>query len=118
LCLVNGEAGSERVGAALPSAVVSAVNLAEVAAKLGELGADAEACRALLAPLHLAVVPFDEAAAYATGALRATTRAQGLSLGDRACLALCASRDATALTADKAWAAVGERVGVRIETLR
>ena len=61
---------------------------------------------------------FDEVAAYATGALRATTHGQGLSLGDRACLALSRSRGATALSTDKAWANVGKLVDVAVEMLR
>ncbi|MRX52022.1 PIN domain-containing protein [Paracoccus sp. S-4012] len=117
LCLINGEPGADRVAAVLPSAVISAVNLAEVASKLNELGADADTARVLLAPLHLSVVPFDESAAHTTGALRTATRGQGLSLGDRACLALCVSRSATALTTDKAWSHVNEIVGVPVETL-
>lgn len=118
LCLINDEPGSASVAAVLSSAVISAVNLAEVTSKLNELGADADAARALLAPLHLSVVPFDESAAHATGALRSLTRGQGLSLGDRACLALCASRGATALTTDKAWAQASGIDGVRIEMVR
>lgn len=118
LCLINGEPGADRVAAVLPSAVISAVNLAEVASKLNELGADADTARALLAPLHLSIVPFDESTAHATGALRSATRVHGLSLGDRACLALSASRGATALTTDKVWAPVGEIVGIPIQMLR
>ena len=118
LCLINGEPGSERVAAVLPQALISAVNLAEVATKLNELGADADRARALLAPLHLSIVPFDEAAAYATGALRAATWGQGLSLGDHACLALCAKQDATALTTDKTWTKVAKLVGVKVEMVR
>lgn len=118
LCLINGEPGAERMASVLSSAIISAVNLAEVASKLNELGADADGAQALLAPLHLAVLPFDEGAAYATGALRMSTRGQGLSLGDCACLALAASRGAVALTMDKAWAEVGERLGVDIEMIR
>lgn len=118
LCLINDEPGAERVAAVLPSSAVSAVNLAEVASKLGELGAGAEAARDLLAPLHLAVVAFDERSGFATGALRVATRRRGLSLGDRACLALAADHGATALTTDKAWAEAGEAIGVPVEMLR
>ena len=118
LCLLNGEPGAERVAAVLPRAVISAVNLAEVATKLNDLGADADEARALLAPLHLVVVPLDEDMALAVGALRAATRAHGLSLGDRACLALATLRGAMALTADKAWKDAGESVGVAVELLR
>ena len=118
MCLVNGEPGAERVAAVLPRAVISAVNLAEVGAKLNELGADAQTARALLAQLHLTVVSLDEAAAFAAGALRTATRSHGLSLGDRACLALATQRGATALTADRAWMQVGEVVGVSVELVR
>lgn len=118
MCLINGEPGSDRVAAVLSSSVMSAVNLAEVTSKLNELGVDADTARALLAPLHLSVVPFDEAAAHTTGALRAAMRGQKLSLGDRACLALSASRRATALTTDKAWAQMGELVDIPVEMLR
>jgi ribonuclease VapC len=118
LCLINGEPGAERVARVLPQAVISPVDLAAVIAKLNELGANADTARALLAPLHLSVVPFDETMAFATGALRAATGGQGLSLGDRACLALAISRGATALTTDKAWADVGESVGEVVEMLR
>lgn len=118
LCLINGEPGSERVAAVLSVAVISAVNLAEVTSKLNELGPDADAARALLAPLHLSVVPFDESAAHTTGALRSAMRGQGLSLGDRACLALCAIRGATALTTDKAWGKVSDVSGLAVELLR
>lgn len=86
LCLIDDEPGSERVAAALSSAVISAVNLAEVASELSDLGADAEAARALLAPLHLSIVPLDGRAVHATGALRSAIRQPELSLGDQACL--------------------------------
>lgn len=42
LCLMNDEPGAERVATVLSRAVVSTVNLAEVATKLNELGAKAE----------------------------------------------------------------------------
>ena len=44
------------------------------------------------------------------------TRGQGLSLGDRACLALAHRLGATALTTDRAWSRVD--VGVAIEVIR
>jgi PIN domain nuclease of toxin-antitoxin system len=37
-------------------------------------------------------------------------------LGDRACLALASARGATALTTDRAWAALG--IGIAIELAR
>jgi PIN domain nuclease of toxin-antitoxin system len=58
----------------------------------------------------------DEELAVATGLLRAATRAGGLSLGDRACLALAKQRGAVAMTTDRAWA--GLRIGVEVRVVR
>lgn len=111
LALLQGEPGAERVAAALPRAAISGVNLSEVVAKLTD-----EAIRASLAGLDLDVRPFDEDLAYDAGELRPATRARGLSLADRACLALARRLDAKALTADRAW--LGLEVGVVIEAIR
>ena len=116
LCLLNGEAGAERVAEALPSAVIGAVNLAEVVTKLRERGLSAEEVEEALGGFNLDVRPFTAAQAYATGHLRQATRSQGLSLGDRACLALAAELTAPALTADQAWSKV--EAGVTVEVIR
>ena len=77
----------------------------------------AEAIREALGGLDLDVRPFDMELAYAAGELRRATRAMGLSLGDRACLALAASLDGTALTSDQAWHGMtGE--GLSVEVIR
>ena len=116
LCLLNGEVGAERVAEALPSAAIGAVNLAEIVAKLREKGLSAEEADEVLGGLHLDVRPFTAAQAAATGHLRPATRSLGLSLGDRACLALAAELGAVALTTDRGWA--GADVGVAVEVLR
>lgn len=118
LCLLNGETGASRVAAALPRASISAVNLAEVVAKLAEAGGSKAQVSAVLDTLHLAVVPFDEDQASTCGRLRTETKAHGLSLGDRACLALVHRRGAVALTADRAWSALPSKLGVRVELIR
>lgn len=118
LCLINQEEGQERVRAALAESVISAVNYSEVIAKLVERGGAVAAVSRALEHLHLAVVDFDRASAVEAGALRQTTRAAGLSFGDRACLALAKTRGLTALTADQAWACLDDVVGVTIELLR
>lgn len=81
LCLLNGELGSERVSEALPSAVVGAVNLAEVVAKLHEKGLTAEEADEVLGRLNLDVRPLTAVQAHAAGHLRSATRALGLWLG-------------------------------------
>ena len=116
LCVLNGEAGAERVAEALPSAVIGAANLAEVVTKLRERGLSAEEVEEVLGGLQLDVRPFTPTQAYATGHLRPATRTLGLSLGDRACLALAAELGVAALTADQAWSSAD--VGVTVEVIR
>jgi PIN domain nuclease of toxin-antitoxin system len=103
LCLLQEEKGAERVARALPAAVIGAVNYAEVVGKLVESGIDEATADGLVDTLQLNVIPFDRIQARLAGALRATTRKLGLSLGDRACLALAAAEGATALTCERAW---------------
>jgi PIN domain nuclease of toxin-antitoxin system len=103
ICLIRNEPGAGVVIAALPESCISAVNLSEVVAKMCELGMDEALIATVLDPLKLRVSPFDASQAHASGMLRPLTRALGLSLGDRACLALAANLGATALTTDRAW---------------
>lgn len=116
LCLLNDEPGAARVVVALPSAVIGAVNLAEVVSTLRERGLSAEEAEEVLESLHLDVRPLTAAQATATGHLRPATRAQGLSLGDRACLALAAELGAAVLTTDQAWAEA--EAGVEVEVIQ
>jgi ribonuclease VapC len=114
LALMLGEPGADRIEAALPTAQIGAVNLSEVIAKLQERGVPEAAIDESLADLDLPVVPFDAAQAIIAGKLRVVTRAAGLSLGDRACLALAAATNATALTTDRAWAAPNLNIAVEV----
>ena len=114
LALLNDEPVAAAVAAALEDAVVSAVNLSEVVAKLLEVGLSREEADEALGGLGLEVQPFDEAAAWAAGTLRAATRRAGLSLGDRACLALARELGVPALTADAAWLKAATGADVRL----
>jgi PIN domain nuclease of toxin-antitoxin system len=104
LVALNSEPGSEKLTpAVIEAAVSSAVNLAEVQAKLVDHGMDAsEAWEAALSSVNKAV-DFTVAHAEITGNLVSQTRSLGLSLGDRACLALGISLGAPIYTADKSW---------------
>jgi len=108
LCLIQKEAGSERVAECLPNAVISSVNLAEVITKLHDHGMPEAIIQSMLGFLQCDTVPFQEADAYLTAALRAETRHLGLSLGDRACLALAKRLSAIAITTDRAWEKLGD----------
>jgi PIN domain nuclease of toxin-antitoxin system len=100
LAVLQNEPGKELVMAALPGAFVFSVNLAEVASKLSDRGIPAEMANATLATLRLNVVAFTQEQALLSGNLRARTRGRGLSLGDRACLALATELGLAALTTD------------------
>lgn len=113
LALVREEPGATEVAQALKSAAVSAVNLSEVVAKLADARMGPQQIRDALEALDLEVMPFDSEAAYAAGFLRPTTREIGLSLADRACLALAAHLGATAITADRRWLDLPLPVAVR-----
>lgn len=104
LALLNQEPGAERVARALSAgSSISAVNFSEVVARLSEAGMPQPAVREALDALELNVVAFDRALGYRAGFLRPATKRAGLSLGDRACLALAAHHNLPALTADRAW---------------
>jgi ribonuclease VapC len=117
LVLLNEEPGKDKLTPQLLSNVAgSTVNLAEVQAKLVDRGVDADdAWEAALAPIR-EVIDFTAEHARVAGSLIRKTRALGLSLGDRACLALALSLKAPVYTADKSWKNL--RLGVRIHVIR
>ena len=114
LALLDGEPGQEVVASLVPGAVIGAVNLAEVVGKLAERGMPKGDIREALDGLALEVHSADEYLAYAAGMLRPRTREHGLSLGDRACLAVASMLDMPAYTADRAWAELDLDVEVRL----
>jgi ribonuclease VapC len=118
LALVLEEPGAERVEAFVPGGTASAVNLGEVVAKLRDLGMQEESVDEIVAEMQLRVHGHDLTAALASGHLRPMTRSAGLSLADRACLALAKTLRLPALTADRGWLAVADAIGVRVELIR
>ncbi len=116
LMVLQGEPGSDRWKHTVVGALISAVNLSEVATKLLEGGMPLPQVRAVLEPLNLDVVGFDSAQAFVAAELREPTKHLRLSLGDRACLTLAKMRRARALTAERAWESA--RVGVKVVLLR
>jgi PIN domain nuclease of toxin-antitoxin system len=116
MAVLREEPGAAAVEAVLDRAAVSAVNLSEVQAKLVERGTPAAIAWSWLVDLDLEVVDFDASQARVAGNLRPLTRARGLSLADRACLALAYVRGVAALTADRAWS--GLEIGIEIRAIR
>jgi ribonuclease VapC len=119
LARLLNEPGRDLVAEAIASdAAMSSVNLAEVMAILvrgGLSGADAERA---LGKLPVTIHRFDEAIALRAGAMVVVTRKYGLSLGDRACLALAQREDLPVMTGDRAWAEVGPLIGVTVRLIR
>jgi PIN domain nuclease of toxin-antitoxin system len=95
---------------------ISAVNLSEVLERLCSGGLSQLGAEQAVAALDLRVAEFDEPQARLAAYLRPLTRGAGLSLGDRACLALGLRLGCPVITADRVWASLD--VGVEIVVIR
>jgi PIN domain nuclease of toxin-antitoxin system len=114
LAMLFAEPGAETVADVIADgAATSAVNLAEVATVLVRHRRDPEK---ILRPVceQLAVEPFTHADALVAAALYPRTAGKGLSLGDRACIALAQRLGSTAVTADRVWAELNLDVPVQL----
>jgi ribonuclease VapC len=100
----------------LVGVTVSAVNLCEVLSKLHDDGLTDAQADAAVSAMDLRVVPFDGPQARIAARLRPITRHAGLSLGDRACLALGDRLGYPVVTADRVWASL--EVGIEIIVIR
>lgn len=124
LAYLQGEPGAEKVrGALAVGCCMSSVNWAEVLSKVAERGTSsreltAELTRRRLLGAALQVLPFEEIDAAIVGDLRPKTRSLGLSLGDRACLALGKRLGEPVLTSDKTWLDLDSDLGVEIQSIR
>jgi len=117
LALLNQERGADKLTPALlGEAVSSAVNLAEVQSKLVTAGLSPDDAWSAAAGVLREVVSFTSQQAKLTGSLASKTRTLGLSLGDRACLALALLLDAPVYTADRPWKNL--KLGVEIHVIR
>jgi PIN domain nuclease of toxin-antitoxin system len=116
LAILKNETIDDSAYAVVPGAVTSAVNVAEVYSKLGELDGISLTQVELLLGLLARIEPFNASQAKACGMLRDATRNQGMSLGDRACIALAMDLDATVYTTDRQWATA--TLACRVKLLR
>ena len=116
LALIYREPGHDRVTAALPGAVASTVNWAEVVTTLVRRGhPDATTAAEAIRALGIEVTPFTPHQAVRAGLLWTSTHPAGLSLGDRACLAVAESSTVEAvLTSDRAWAELDTTASVEL----
>jgi ribonuclease VapC len=103
LLLLQQEPGWRQLGPRLPESAMSSVNLSEVAVKLLDSGGAPGTTREVLDGLPIEIHDFTADLAYRAAELRGPTKHLGLSLGDRACLALGLSLGSPILTGDRAW---------------
>ena len=116
LAFLQREPGEEIVRDVMPRALLCSVNLTEIVSKLTERGLDHAVVRQIACGLPYQIVDYDLELAMSAGILRNQTRSAGLSLGDRACLALAARERLPALTTDRGWAQ-GD-FGVEVQVIR
>jgi ribonuclease VapC len=117
LALLNDEPGAEKITPELLSrATTSAVNLAEVQTILVREGGDPDESWALAVDPIPSVEPFTAEHARIAGTLIQKTTSLGLSLGDRACLALAIALEAPVYTTDRLWKKL--KLGIPIYFLR
>lgn len=119
LALLQDELGSDIVEAALiRGAVLPAPNLAEVITKLCRYAFDPQEILEAIDSLTIRIAPLTEEDAMAAGFLYAETRAAGLSLGDRCCIAVGIRLNARILTADGPWQRANLDAVANIELIR
>lgn len=94
------------------------VNLAEVLTRLADWHVPVVDMLHRIEGLELIMAPFDTELAASTAELRHPTRNFGLSLGDRACLALARRLGAVAVTADRPWTQLDPALGIKVECIR
>lgn len=116
LAFLRDEAGANRVRLALDGAIVSTVNWSEVVQKSLQQQVDVTGMREEFSDVGVVFRPFTPAQAEIAAHLWEATRRQGLSIADRACLALALEQKVRALTADRAWADL--KLDVEIELVR
>ncbi len=116
IALINEENGHEKVIDFLPEACISTVNFSEVVSILQGISMPDKEIKQLMHDLVHSVIPFDEIQAYQTAELKALTKTKGLSLGDRACIALGQINNIPVITADKIWSTI--KLDVKIILVR
>ncbi len=116
IAILKQEPGFSTAESSISDALISTVNMSEVATYLARNSVPKDTIQEVLASFPIQVVPFEESLAIQTGCLYSSCKHLGLSLGDRACLALALSRKMPVLTADRVWSKLD--LGISIQVLR
>ncbi|MEN8237114.1 MAG: type II toxin-antitoxin system VapC family toxin [Pseudomonadota bacterium] len=116
LALVNRETAAEKVAEVLPQSMMSSVSVSECVAVLSMIGMPHDEIEDMLFDLVPHVEDFTVEQALEAAYLRKITKSKGLSLGDRACIALGKTSGKIVITADKIWDSID--CGVKIKVIR
>jgi PIN domain nuclease of toxin-antitoxin system len=116
LAFLRKEPGADKVEAVLTRSCISAVNLAETYGKMVEYGKKLDEVIYQIERLRIPVVLFDADQARTAASFWKQTRSVGMSLGDRACLALALQTGAPAFTTEEKWLKCD--VGARVVKIR
>jgi ribonuclease VapC len=116
LAMLQSEPGGDLVQELLEASSMSTVNWSEVVQKALDRKVETAGLREDLEALGLEITPFTPEQAERTARLRSPTQPFGLSLGDRACLALAEERKLPAVTADRVWGSMG--IGIEVRVIR
>ncbi len=116
LAFLFREPGHETVFEPISDDCISTVNLSETLSRFARDGHDPEPIAMRLADSPLEIVPFSSRQAILCARLLPPSRVFGLSLGDRACLAVAMERGIAAITAYTVWREI--KVAVQIALIR
>ena len=114
IALLRSEPGCDVVQGAIADAVISTVNYSEVLKKTIERGGTGDAAAAFVRGLSIAIILFDETLAAMSAELYPQTKEHGLSLADRACLALGIQRNCKVLTSERRMALPSLSIKVKL----
>lgn len=107
IMLFTKETGYEIVKQHIKHAIISSVNIAEVYKYCIEVqNLTEEDCINLIKLSGIKIIEFCEEQALITAKIIKKTKQYGLSLGDRACIALAMLKNCPVLTCDKIWGKV------------
>lgn len=114
IAFIYQEKGMEVVEEYLPHSKISTINLTETATFMIKQGLHAKEVNESLKDLSLTIIHFDESQAFLAARLVEKTANSGLSLGDRACLALGIQENLPVLTADKIWTSLSLNIKIKL----
>lgn len=114
LAVIQNEPGQEKVLPVLHGALISTVNLAEVATRIARGGAPQAVIEAAIHKLPVQPCDFSYEHVVFAGFMEQQTRAKGLSLGDRICLTLAIHNNVPVMTTDRAWSEIELPIEVQL----